>query len=253
MKVNIITLGCSKNTVDSENLAGRYRAEGHQVYFDRQQNDCDMVVINTCGFIGDAKEESINTILAQIAAKRRRHNRTRLVVCGCLVQRYRDELAAEMPEVDEWQGVERGVWSVECGEIVDDLYERVVETTKESAEVLRQLHERYPIAIVSNFYGNLPTVLREFGFDGLYDHLVESAVVGVRKPDPAIFTMGVEALGMQPEEVMVVGDSLEKDILPAREAGCQTVHFAPSLPRSLTLTETPLVIHDLKELLEIIA
>ena len=127
-----------------------------------------------------------------------------------------------------------------------------METTKESAEVLRQLHERYPIAIVSNFYGNLPTVLREFGFDGLYDHLIESAVVGVRKPDPAIFTMGVEALGMQPEEVMVVGDSLEKDILPAREAGCQTVHFAPSLPRSLTLTDNPLVIHDLKELLEII-
>ena len=149
--------------------------------------------------------------------------------------------------------VECGVWSVECGEIVDDLYERVVETTKESAEVLRQLHERYPIAIVSNFYGNLPTVLREFGFDGLYDHLIESAVVGVRKPDPAIFTMGVEALGMQPKEVMAVGDSLEKDILPAREAGCQTVHFAPSLPRSLTLTENPLVIHDLKDLLEIIA
>ena len=136
--------------------------------------------------------------------------------------------------------------------IVEDLYGRVVETTKESAEVLRKLHERYPIAIVSNFYGNLQTVLSEFGFDGCYDHLVESAVVGVRKPDPAIFTMGVEVLGMRPEEVMVVGDSLEKDILPAREAGCQTVHFAPSLPRSFALTDTPVVIHDLKELLEII-
>ena len=106
MKINIITLGCSKNTVDSENLAGLYKAEGHTVYFDRQRNDCDVVVVNTCGFIGDAKEESINTILGQIEAKKRRHNKTRLVVCGCLVQRYRDELEKEMPEVDEWRGTD---------------------------------------------------------------------------------------------------------------------------------------------------
>ena len=104
MKINIITLGCSKNTVDSEKLAGRLASEGHTLYFDRQKNDCDTVIINTCGFIGDAKEESINTILEQIAAKKRRHNKTRLVVCGCLVQRYMKELKAEMPEVDEWHG-----------------------------------------------------------------------------------------------------------------------------------------------------
>ncbi len=106
MKINIITLGCSKNTVDSENLAGQYKAQGHTVYFDRAKNDCDLVVVNTCGFIGDAKEESVNVILEQIAAKKRRRNKTRLVVCGCLVQRYRDELRAEMPEVDEWRGTD---------------------------------------------------------------------------------------------------------------------------------------------------
>ena len=105
MKVNIITLGCSKNTVDSENLAGGIKEAGNSVYFDRSRNDCDTVIINTCGFIGDAKEESINTILAQIAAKQRRRNKTRLIVCGCLVERYKDELANEMPEVDEWYGV----------------------------------------------------------------------------------------------------------------------------------------------------
>lgn len=104
MRINIITLGCSKNTVDSEKLAGRLASEGHTLYFDRQKNDCDTVIINTCGFIGDAKEESINTILGQIAAKKRRHNKTRLIVCGCLVQRYMEELKAEMPEVDEWHG-----------------------------------------------------------------------------------------------------------------------------------------------------
>ncbi len=106
MKINIITLGCSKNTVDSEKLAGRLTAEGNTVYFDRQKNDCDTVIVNTCGFIGDAKEESINVILEQIAAKRRRHNKTRLVVTGCLVQRYLGELKAEMPEVDEWHGTD---------------------------------------------------------------------------------------------------------------------------------------------------
>jgi ribosomal protein S12 methylthiotransferase len=99
MRINIITLGCSKNTVDSENLAARLKAQGHTVYFDRQRNDSDAVIINTCGFIGDAKEESINTILSAVGGKQR------VVVCGCLVERYRDELSKEIPEVDAWYGV----------------------------------------------------------------------------------------------------------------------------------------------------
>lgn len=105
MKINIITLGCSKNTVDSENLAGRLAAAGHNLYFDRQRNDCDIVIINTCGFIGDAKEESIDTILRQIGIKSRGRKARMLIVCGCLVERYRKELASEMPEVDRWYGV----------------------------------------------------------------------------------------------------------------------------------------------------
>lgn len=102
MKINIITLGCSKNTVDSENLAGHLTAAGHTVYFDRRRNDCDAVIINTCGFIGDAKEESINTILQAVRWKTTRLGR--LIVCGCLVERYRADLQAEMPEVDAWFG-----------------------------------------------------------------------------------------------------------------------------------------------------
>ena len=105
MKINIITLGCSKNTVDSENLAARLKAQGHSVFFDRQRNDCDTVIVNTCGFIGDAKEESVNTILQQIDVKTRGRKARRLVACGCLVERYRDELAKEIPEVDAWYGV----------------------------------------------------------------------------------------------------------------------------------------------------
>ena len=111
-RVNIITLGCSKNTVDSENVAGNLAHAGFQVHFDRSGNDCDIVIVNTCGFIGDSKEESVNVLLEQIAAKERfnrRHardgRRRTLIAVGCLVERYRDELRPEMPEVDAWYGV----------------------------------------------------------------------------------------------------------------------------------------------------
>ena len=69
MKINIITLGCSKNIVDSEHIAGHLRKAGFKLFFDKSRNDCDIVIVNTCGFIGDAKEESINVLLEQIAVK----------------------------------------------------------------------------------------------------------------------------------------------------------------------------------------
>lgn len=107
--------------------------------------------------------------------------------------------------------------------ILDDLYERTKTMTAQSREVLLQLKDHgLPMVLVSNFYGNMHTVLHEFGFDGLFLKVIESAVVGIRKPDPRIFLLGVEALGLKPEEVTVVGDSLDKDIMPAHEAGCQT-------------------------------
>ena len=76
--------------------------------------------------------------------------------------------------------------------------------------------------LVSNFYGNVESVLADFGLRHLFAAVIESAVAGVRKPDPQIFRLGVEALGLQPEEVLVVGDSLRKDILPAESIGCRT-------------------------------
>ncbi len=109
--------------------------------------------------------------------------------------------------------------------LLSDLYARTQAETAHSREVLLRLKARYPMVLVSNFYGNIAVVLHEFGLDGIFQRIVESAVVGVRKPDPRIFTLGVEALGMQPEEVTVVGDSIDKDILPARQAGCHTVWF----------------------------
>lgn len=107
--------------------------------------------------------------------------------------------------------------------LASHLYASVLRHTAHSREVLQQLCQTYPLVLVSNFYGNMPTVLREFGFDGLFAQVVESAVVGIRKPDSRIFLLGVEALGLQPSEVTVVGDSMEKDIIPAKKAGCQTV------------------------------
>ncbi len=89
--------------------------------------------------------------------------------------------------------------------------------------ILAELKERYPLVLVSNFYGNIGSVLKDFGLDGIFSSIVESAVVGVRKPDPAIFRMGADRLGLKPEETVVVGDSYDKDILPATRIGCQTI------------------------------
>lgn len=89
--------------------------------------------------------------------------------------------------------------------------------------VLDRLRERYPMVLVSNFYGNIESVLNDFRLDGYFRKIIESAVVGVRKPDPKIFRMGVDALGLKPEEVLVVGDSYKKDILPAESIGCKVL------------------------------
>lgn len=108
--------------------------------------------------------------------------------------------------------------------VLADAYRLTQQHTKSSAKVLAQLKAQgYPLVLVSNFYGNMNVVLEEFGFKDLFLRVVESAAVGIRKPDPRIFLKGVEALGLQPAEVAVVGDSLTKDIDPAHQAGCQTI------------------------------
>lgn len=93
---------------------------------------------------------------------------------------------------------------------------------EEARPVIEELYARYPLVLVSNFYGNVEAVLADFDLRRYFGAIIESAVVGVRKPDPAIFRLGVDALGLAPEEVLVVGDSLRKDILPAESLGCRT-------------------------------
>jgi len=124
--------------------------------------------------------------------------------------------------------------------VLERLYEQTVGETSRSREVLSVLKDRCPMVLVSNFYGNIATVLGEFGLEGLFGGIVESAVVGVRKPDHRIFTLGV------------VGDSYDKDIVPARKAGCRTVWM-----RGEGWTDEPVadesaadrIITDLRELL----
>lgn len=103
-KINIITLGCSKNTVDSEKLIKQLEIGGFKVTFKKEESKADYVIINTCGFINDAKEESINTILKFIRA-REKGNIKRLYVTGCLSERYAKDLEREIPEVDKYFGV----------------------------------------------------------------------------------------------------------------------------------------------------
>jgi ribosomal protein S12 methylthiotransferase len=102
-KVDIITMGCSKNLVDSEQLMRQFDALGYKVSHDSEKPDGEVVIVNTCGFIGDAKEESINTIL-QLADLKKRRKIDKLYVMGCLSERYMSDLQQEIPEVDKYFG-----------------------------------------------------------------------------------------------------------------------------------------------------
>lgn len=101
--IDIITLGCSKNLVDSETLMGLFEAHGYRVTHDAEVPRGEIAVVNTCGFIEDAKQESIDTIL-ELAQAKEEGRLERLYVMGCLSERYLAELEAEIPEVDGWYG-----------------------------------------------------------------------------------------------------------------------------------------------------
>lgn len=101
-------------------------------------------------------------------------------------------------------------------------YDYVQNVLVGSREVLRVLSEKYPLCLVSNFYGNIKTIIDDFELN-YFNSIIESAIVGVRKPDPRIFQLGVTALGLPAENIVVVGDSFTKDIVPANSIGCKTV------------------------------
>ena len=102
-QIDFVTLGCSKNLVDSELLMKQFEANGYKCVHDSKNPQGEIAIINTCGFIGDAKEESINTILEFAEAKEKGHLK-KLFVMGCLSQRYKSELEKEIPQVDKYYG-----------------------------------------------------------------------------------------------------------------------------------------------------
>ena len=113
-RVNVVTLGCSKNTFDSETLMGQLDASGVSVVHQEDAQQSDTVVINTCGFIDNAKQESIDTILDYVEAKERGEV-SKVVVMGCLSERFKEELQSEIPQVDAYYG------SNELPSIIEDL------------------------------------------------------------------------------------------------------------------------------------
>ncbi|MDY6257155.1 MAG: HAD family hydrolase [Bacteroidaceae bacterium] len=165
--------------------------------------------------------------------------------------------------------VNRGVWLVSDTErkiqsdaVANYCYQYVLNVLEVSRPVIATLAEKYPLVLVSNFYGNIETILKDFHLE-YFQHIVESAVVGVRKPDPQIFQLGVDALreimGKTAEElpahdILVVGDSYSKDILPATKIGCQTVWLKGIGWDNETVDETvpTHIIRHIKDLPEVI-
>lgn len=132
-------------------------------------------------------------------------------------------------------------------------YDATKDCIAEARPVLDALYAKYPMVLVSNFYGNVESVLADFGLLKYFKTIVESAVVGVRKPDPKIFSLGVEALGMEAKDVVVIGDSYTKDIVPAESIGCQVLWLkGKGWTDAEDATEHPNIIKKLKDILEII-
>lgn len=97
------------------------------------------------------------------------------------------------------------------------------ECIEEARPVLETLHNRFPMMLVSNFYGNIDSVLRAYDIRRYFKGIIESSVVGIRKPNPTLFRLGVDALELESEQILVVGDSLRKDIEPAESLGCHVL------------------------------
>lgn len=100
-----------------------------------------------------------------------------------------------------------------------------------NARLLRRLKNRYRLGLVSNFYGNVGTLCEEAGMAGALDVILDSALVGMRKPDPAIFRSALRKLNLPPHEAVCVGDSFERDVIPAREVGMKTIWLKGPHPR----------------------
>lgn len=136
--------------------------------------------------------------------------------------------------------------------VADLCYEHVLDILKMARPVVAALAAKYKLVLVSNFYGNIETILKDFQLDSYFSSIVESSVVGVRKPDPAIYQLGVDAMGFNAEDIVVIGDSYTKDMVPAKKVGCKAVWLSgPAWGKEEIDPELPdLTIHSLDQVLE---
>ena len=107
--------------------------------------------------------------------------------------------------------------------VADEAYQIALDNCRQHGLIIEELKQKYRVGMVSNFYGNLHTVLEDFGLLDLFETITESAVAGVKKPDPAIWQLGSNSLKTAPENCVAIGDSLTKDIRPATSIGCQAL------------------------------
>ena len=138
-------------------------------------------------------------------------------------------------------------------QVTETCYENTRRCIRCTSEVLDRLKERYPIYLVSNFYGNLRTVLKEFDLTHYFRAVIESAEVGFRKPDPEIFNIAISKTGCKPDEIVVIGDSYKNDIQPANKLGCPSIWLKVKGWNNENETiEHPLVIDDFSRLIALL-
>lgn len=136
--------------------------------------------------------------------------------------------------------------------ISEQCYNFAKDIISEEIPIIKKLYDKYPMVLVSNFYGNVTSVLEDFELLPYFQSIVESSVVGVRKPDPAIFALGVNELNMPAESIVVIGDSHAKDIVPASKNGCATIWLqGPGWGDDEEGATADVVITDFKELKKI--
>jgi putative hydrolase of the HAD superfamily len=140
-----------------------------------------------------------------------------------------------------------------ANEIALSCYNDTKQTILRAKAVLDLLKEVYPMILVSNFYGNLRTVLNEFGLSNYFGAIIESAEVGIRKPDPAIYELGVKTLGFKNSETAITGDSYKNDIRPAGAIGCPSVWLKGKGwdNKDESIPPHPCIIKDFSELLRV--
>jgi putative hydrolase of the HAD superfamily len=137
--------------------------------------------------------------------------------------------------------------------VINSCYLEVIETLKITDNVLRQLKSNYKLGVVSNFYGNLESVLKSLSIEKYFDTIIDSAVVKVSKPDPNIFQVALYWLNTTPANAIVIGDSYDRDIMPAKKIGCKTVWLdGKSWNKPDNTSDADIVVHSINNLVDIV-